>query len=222
MTTDKQSDANKANAQKSSGPRSPEGKAKSSTNAVTHGLLSQYAVMSGEDADQFEALRTMLCEEFKPVGGYAETLVDDLAGHYWRLARLLRIETNIMALARCEIRHRIVGSKVAEAETQALGIDDPLKLSERLPIYKDLKDKAKVAKEKVEQFEVSFGGAFLHNVKNGDPLSKLARHETRIRNEIRKIVTELEGRQEKRRKREPANAGVNGNSIDGTPAVIDV
>jgi hypothetical protein len=43
-------------------------------NAVTHGLLSQYTVMSGEDADQFEALRTMLCEEFKPVGGYEETL----------------------------------------------------------------------------------------------------------------------------------------------------
>ena len=70
MTTKKQIKANKANAKKSTGPKTEDGKSISKMNAVTHGLLSQYAVMSGEDAEQFEALRTMLCEEFKPVGGY--------------------------------------------------------------------------------------------------------------------------------------------------------
>lgn len=222
MTTMKQIEANKANALKSTGPKGEEGKANSKRNAEKHGLLSQYAVMAGEDADQFEALRMMLCEEFKPAGGYEETLVDDLAGRYWRLARISRIESNIMHLARYEIQHWIAQEKVKEADPLTVLSNDPLNMSELSPTYKDLKDKAQAAKAKVEKFEVSFGGAFLHNVKNGDPLSKLARHETRIRNEIRKIVGELEGRQEKRRKREPANAGVNDNAIDGTPAVIDV
>ena len=92
MSTDIQTAANQANAKKSTGPRTKEGKANSKMNAVTHGLLSQYTVMSGEDADQFEALRTMLCEEFKPVGGYEETLADDLAGHYWRLAGIVPVD----------------------------------------------------------------------------------------------------------------------------------
>ena len=215
MTTDEQIAANQANAKKSTGPRTEEGKANSKMNAVTHGLLSQYTVMSGEDADQFEALRTMLCEEFKPVGGYEETLVDDLAGHYWRLARLLRIERNILTLARCEIRHRIAKSKATEAELQAIGLDDPLKTSDLSPTCKDLKDKAQAVKAKVEQLEVSFGGAFLHNVKNGDALSRLARHETRIRNEIRKIVTELEVRLEKRSTTKSVKSNGSGKALSG-------
>jgi hypothetical protein len=222
MTTAKQIAANQANALKGTGPKTPEGKAKSSMNSETHGLLSQHAVMSGEDSDEFEALRMMLWEEFKPSGGYEETLVDDLAGRYWRLARISLIESNIMHLARYEIQHRIAQKKFKEADPLTVRSNDPLNMADLSPTYKDLKDKAQAAKAKAEKFEMSFGGAFLHNVKNGDPLSKLARHETRIRNEIRKIIEELEGRQEKRRKRESANAGVNDNSVDGTPAVIDV
>ena len=222
MTTQKQFEANKANALKSTGPKTPQGKATSSMNSVTHGLLSQHTVIPSEDPNQLEALRTMLCEECKPVGGYEETLVGDLAGHYWRLARISRMERDILIFARCEIQRRIAQSKATKAGRQLVGVDATLMSSSLSPTCKDLNDKAQAADEKVERFEVTLGGAFLYDAKNGDGLTKLARHETRIRNERRKIIEELEARQEKRRKLEPANAGVNDNAIDGTPAVIDV
>jgi hypothetical protein len=214
---EKQAQANKSNARKSTGPTSTAGKENSKMNAVKHGLLSQYAVMGGEDEGKFEALRTMLFEEFKPFAGFEETLVEDLASHYWRLARLLRMENNILALAKWEIRHRIASSKASQAEIQAIGLDDPLRTSEHSPACKDLKDKAEAVKAKVEQVELSFGGAFLHNVENGDALSKLARHEVRIRNEIRKIVAELEERLEKRPKPKTVSPGAGGHSLNGTP-----
>ena len=57
MTTEAQVNANRANAQKSTGPRTPEGKAKVAQNALKHGLLAKQAVVAGEDTDDFDLLR---------------------------------------------------------------------------------------------------------------------------------------------------------------------
>ena len=220
MVTIKQAKANKLNSQKSTGPKTEEGKATSKMNAQKHRLLSQLALMPGEDTDQFEALRTMLFEEFQPGGGYEEALVDNLTAQFWRLARLLKMENEILVYAQCAIRHDIAYSKAGKAESQVLGWDDPLKTSDKSSTYKNLKDKAEAAKAKVQQAEDSLGGAFLYTVNNGDALSKLARHETRFRNDIRKIVAELEQRQEKKPK--PVVDSSHGwHSLDGTPAFPD-
>ena len=56
MTTEAQTEANRANAQKSTGPRTPEGKAKVAQNALKHGLLAKQAVVVGEDTRRFRAL----------------------------------------------------------------------------------------------------------------------------------------------------------------------
>lgn len=220
MITTKQAKANKSNAQKSTGPKTAEGKANAKMNAETHGLLSQFALMPGEDTDQFEALRTMLFEEFQPGGGYEEALVDNLTAQFWRLARLLEMESEILVYAQYSIQHRIAQSKAGKAERQILGWDDPLKTSDKSSTYKNLKDKAQAAKAKVQLAEDSLGGAFLYTVNNGDSLSKLARHETRFRNEIRKIVAELEQRQEKKPKPIIDSSG-GWHSLDGTPAFPD-
>ena len=52
MTTEAQIEANRANAQKSTGPRTPEGKATVAQNAVKHGLLARTAVLHGEDWEE--------------------------------------------------------------------------------------------------------------------------------------------------------------------------
>ena len=70
MTTNEQIAANKANAKKSTGPKTAEGKVISKMNAVTYGFLAECALMSTEDADEFEALRAMLLKVFKPHGKY--------------------------------------------------------------------------------------------------------------------------------------------------------
>jgi hypothetical protein len=49
MTSDKQGAANRRNAQKSTGPKTPEGKAAVRLNAMKHGLLSKDVLLPGED-----------------------------------------------------------------------------------------------------------------------------------------------------------------------------
>ena len=50
MTTDRQREANRRNADKSTGPRTPEGKETVSRNAIKHGLLSQRVVLAVQEA----------------------------------------------------------------------------------------------------------------------------------------------------------------------------
>jgi hypothetical protein len=100
------------------------------------------------------------------------------------------MEGQILVYARYSIQQGFARSKVIEATNKAMGLDDILNLSNN-PTIKNLEAEAETANEKVAKAEDSLGGAFLFNVRNGDPLAKLARHETRIRNGIRKVVAEL-------------------------------
>ncbi len=56
MTSEKQSKANRRNALKSSGAKTPEGKNVVRLNAVKHGLLSQTVLLPGEDAETLKKL----------------------------------------------------------------------------------------------------------------------------------------------------------------------
>ena len=66
MTSPKQLEANRTNAKHSPGPKSTNGKARSSRNALKHGLVSSEIVIWDEDADQFELLRAGLGADFQP------------------------------------------------------------------------------------------------------------------------------------------------------------
>jgi hypothetical protein len=57
MATEAQINANRANARNSAGPRTPEGKAVVSQNAVTRGFLARETVIQGEDPKEFEFYR---------------------------------------------------------------------------------------------------------------------------------------------------------------------
>ncbi len=92
----KSADANRANAQRSTGPRTPEGKAHSRLNALKHGLLATEAVnrtIEGADARAaFDALTDRLEAHYLPEGPVEEILVEKIAIAAWRLKRLLRFE----------------------------------------------------------------------------------------------------------------------------------
>jgi hypothetical protein len=87
MTTEAQINANRSNAQKSTGPRTPEGKAKVAQNAIKHGLLALQAVIAGEDDEEFDRYRNQMYAELAPVGLVQERLVERLVGLSWRLQR---------------------------------------------------------------------------------------------------------------------------------------
>jgi hypothetical protein len=84
--------ANQKNAQKSTGPRTPEGKRISSQNSVTHGLLSREALLPGEDANELDALRAELTADLAPVGALEVMWVDVIVTALWKLRRGNRFE----------------------------------------------------------------------------------------------------------------------------------
>jgi hypothetical protein len=57
-------------------------------NALRHGVLSRYAVLPWEDADEHRALVAALVAEHAPHGPTEEHLVEELAGILWRKRRL--------------------------------------------------------------------------------------------------------------------------------------
>jgi len=102
--TEKQLAANRANAQKSTGPRTPEGKARSSWNAMTHGILARAVIPPSleryEDPADLASLLARLREDYAPATAVEGMLIEVIAACYWRLARLVRAEGGAIARAR--------------------------------------------------------------------------------------------------------------------------
>ena len=96
MTSNKQLHANRANAIKSTGPRSQVGKARSRLNSRKHGLTAKMLIIVGENADDFDQLRAELMAEHDPQSVLETELVDRLAGILWRLRRVPSFEAAIL------------------------------------------------------------------------------------------------------------------------------
>jgi len=93
-------EANRANALKSTGPRTAEGRNVARWNAVKHGLLSKAVVLrqgeGKEDEEEFKELLLSLHETYGPEGTMEEILVERIAVGYWRLQRAIRFETGML------------------------------------------------------------------------------------------------------------------------------
>jgi hypothetical protein len=103
MPTPKQIAANRLNAQKSTGPKTPRGKAITRQNAAKHGALAEIVVVSGDQIKESLPDFKKLCLDFhqslKPVGPLEEMLVDQIVTTTWRLRRANRAETGEIALS---------------------------------------------------------------------------------------------------------------------------
>ena len=97
MTSDKQAEANRRNALKSTGPNTPEGMAAVRHNPVKHGLLSRDVLLPGEDEAALKGLGERMRDELQPVGELEGLLVDRIIYSAWRLQRLGRIEAGVFA-----------------------------------------------------------------------------------------------------------------------------
>ena len=101
MTTPTRIETNRRNVLKSTGPRTPRGKAKASLNSMRHGFRSRDALLPGENSRDFFDLLHRLCAEFSPATATQEILLDQMAVAYWKLARLQRIENYVYRVG-CE------------------------------------------------------------------------------------------------------------------------
>src|SRR5689334_7218763 len=92
MPTDKQRAANKRNAQKSTGPRTEDGKRKSSLNGIRHGLFAKNYTMSPEEKVDHEHLLQTYIDHFRPEDPITLDLIEELAMAKMRQKRAWAIE----------------------------------------------------------------------------------------------------------------------------------
>ena len=95
IASDKQIRANRRNARKSTGPKTPEGKAAVSLNPLKHGLLSQQTLLPNEDEASLMQLSERLHSQLQPVGELESLLVERIVAAAWRLRRVLAVEAGI-------------------------------------------------------------------------------------------------------------------------------
>jgi hypothetical protein len=95
MATLKQFEANRRNAQHSTGPKTPEGKAAVSMNALRHGLRARSVLLPGEDRNEFTQLCDDLEVEWHPQSRTEQFYVEQMAVSQWKLCRMEVTEVNI-------------------------------------------------------------------------------------------------------------------------------
>lgn len=94
--------ANRQNALKSTGPKTPEGKAYSRTNAIKHGLFVRHWMdfqVLGEDSQEYEQLLNELFDRYQPMGRAEDLEVERIAVCWWRFKRVWRYENSVNHIA---------------------------------------------------------------------------------------------------------------------------
>jgi hypothetical protein len=95
MATRKQTEANRLNARKSTGPRTSEGKARSSMNALRSGIDADSQLIPGEWSGDLQRIRTEYYDRYHPVTPAQRMFVDTLIDNEWLLRRLRKVEASL-------------------------------------------------------------------------------------------------------------------------------
>jgi hypothetical protein len=99
MTSSKRAESNRCNALKSTGPRTIEGKRRSSLNSIKHGVLSKAPVLAHvESEEEWLAHRGAVFDALQPSNHVEDFLVERIAMQAWRLVRLARYESERLSL----------------------------------------------------------------------------------------------------------------------------
>ncbi len=98
MATQAQIDANRLNAQKSTGPKTEAGKAKACLNRTSHGFTGALRCLPHEDPAEFDALLSDLLQQFQPANSYEQILVEKMAHNQWLSLRAIRLQSDTLCL----------------------------------------------------------------------------------------------------------------------------
>ncbi|MHC4556587.1 MAG: hypothetical protein ACYTFW_02815 [Planctomycetota bacterium] len=171
MSTQKQINANRQNAQKSTGPRTAEGKAAVSQNAVKHGLFASEAVIKGENQADFYLYHEEMLGELAPVGAMESMLAERFVSLSWRLRRLERMQNQAIDV----LIERVISSPLTK-----LPRIFPSNLGQ-LPGDQSASDS-----------DLALGRAVIKDCSGSRALDRLLMYERRIENSMFKTMRELE------------------------------
>jgi hypothetical protein len=108
-------EANRKNALKSTGPKTPRGKAYSGRNAIKHGLFSRQGMdffSHAEDPREYREVLNGLRVQYRPIGTAEELEVERLALCWWRLKRAWRYENAMNRVALRDVGRRELAEQV--------------------------------------------------------------------------------------------------------------
>jgi len=196
--------ANRRNAQKSTGPRTAEGKKRCSRNAVTHGIFCNDLVLQGEDPKLFESFRNTLLMELSPQTIVELMICDRIVAAQWKLRRLNTVEamTHQTNAQRTVMDHLRDSDEAAEEapddsdeqfmnEIEAKGRERRLKVILKLPWPMWIDELQKLMDENEEY--VSPTAAISKSFLNDDGLmERLSRYEQRLELSIHRNLAKLE------------------------------
>ena len=217
MATQRQIDANRENALRSTGPRTEAGKAASSANALSHGLTAaDTVVLPEEDTDAFERLREGVIADLDPAGALQAALAQRIAVLLWRLDRATRLEAELF-----------VHGQLAMLRSRA---DQALDPGARLRRLAELPGESTEAREKIKQFrdqidvdmcaQAPFAQILVERVESARTYDLLARHEATLQRALNRTLDEF------RRLRDAASAAARPNAappatpLDPDPAPV--
>jgi len=170
MATKAQTIANKRNAQQSTGPRTPEGKATVSQNAIKHGLTGKKTLIPGEEQTDFNLYHYEMFEELAPVGPMETMLAERIISLSWRLERTVRIQNETM---------------------HALLVPKPLSGLDKL--RNSLSSDYDTGKFKSDVDQASrLGRSIIKDFSNARVLDRVMMYERRIENSLYKTMRELQ------------------------------
>jgi hypothetical protein len=126
----KKLEANRENAQRSTGPRTDAGKRYSRRNATRHGLLASAGLikdgLGAEDKAVFEKLWRALRRNLQPIGQLEEMWVEEITICWWKKVRALRCETVLEHLSHVPAVMEFNAERTALRENLALPLGPEL------------------------------------------------------------------------------------------------
>ena len=149
MATPQQIDANRRNALKSTGPKTPQGKAVTSMNSLRHGLRARTVVLPGESREEFNQLCDDLEREWQPQSRTAQFYLEQMAVSQWKLTRMEKAEAVIFRQTLANQTHLPLLDRLWQAQSRlersyARAQSELEHLQNRRPQYLD-EDKAEPA-----------------------------------------------------------------------------
>ena len=87
--------ANRANSQLSTGPKTPDGRARVAKNALRHGLTSKDLIVAEDEREEFDSLQADLLAEVAPETALETLLFEQLLHAAWNLRRVRRLEAQL-------------------------------------------------------------------------------------------------------------------------------
>ena len=102
MPTPAQYAANRLNAEKSHGPTTPQGRARSKMNALRHGLTARVVVLPSEDMDAYNAFSKEIVDSLDPQTPVERQFAQTVADNQWRINRIRSIEDGMLCMGHFE------------------------------------------------------------------------------------------------------------------------